>query len=502
MQTPAPRVALIDVLLQPNLRPLRQAPFKDQPHLISATSNSKHINKPRGLTKGRPGRPRKNPLVNTNPPSAINDPTLHDGFFEWPDDKKYLAVNPLIALQSHTVPVHSEESRPFNSITNPLDDSFSVARAIGDIAYSYRHKLVFERMSELGGQPLSTTPDQQQQRQYNVPSPCSASNNAVLLPHVKPLSSQEREAIYQSLSSSLGPACGMQECVGTYKKHMQDRSRLYYECLLSISCHSARHLDKPKKTVDLAQTAALNTNEFRRWMAPAEILGCERTDIRSSGLKRDGKRTRPKQREEGCNAEPCLIGFDRLSEQTLDDLFQRIAIDPPMDRSYGTESPVIHSQPAPPIILDLYAQSGDEDEEHGDGEHDSSFPDSPKTDVLLSYVQPLTTIPARHLSQVHGITDVASCLWTAKISTADMEQSRQGEPPGPRYPPNLCVDSTASPGPSDCGPRLGTRKIHTRARFAACSPYQSPLRKRGDVKTRSIMSRGSRTRTTSAGGGI
>ncbi|KZT08609.1 uncharacterized protein LAESUDRAFT_44997 [Laetiporus sulphureus 93-53] len=47
------------------------------------------------------------------------------------------------------------------------------------------------------------------------------------------LSQAEREAIYDSLSSVLGPACGIQESVGTYKAFMMKQTELYYERLLS-----------------------------------------------------------------------------------------------------------------------------------------------------------------------------------------------------------------------------------------------------------------------------
>ncbi|CCM03761.1 uncharacterized protein FIBRA_05907 [Fibroporia radiculosa] len=46
------------------------------------------------------------------------------------------------------------------------------------------------------------------------------------------LSGAERRAIYDSLSHVLGPACGIQESVGTYKAFMSHQTQLYYERLL------------------------------------------------------------------------------------------------------------------------------------------------------------------------------------------------------------------------------------------------------------------------------
>lgn len=46
------------------------------------------------------------------------------------------------------------------------------------------------------------------------------------------LEQSEREAYYQCLSDALGPACGIQESVGTYKAYMTKQTQAYYQRLL------------------------------------------------------------------------------------------------------------------------------------------------------------------------------------------------------------------------------------------------------------------------------
>ena len=131
------------------------------------------------------------------------------------------------------------------------------------VAYSYQPNLLYDQISD-SELPTLTITDWQD-------TTTSPSINGVFSYSENPLSS-ERQAIYQSFAGSLGPACGIQECVGTYKCHMQDYSRIYYETLTNY------YSDDPpdKHTINAAQIPISSVNEFQSWFPPGEIHGCER----------------------------------------------------------------------------------------------------------------------------------------------------------------------------------------------------------------------------------
>jgi hypothetical protein len=54
-------------------------------------------------------------------------------------------------------------------------------------------------------------------------------------PRVLPLSSQERKAHYAWLDGIIGPASGIQECMGTYKEFMEHQREAYYDRLLFLA---------------------------------------------------------------------------------------------------------------------------------------------------------------------------------------------------------------------------------------------------------------------------
>jgi hypothetical protein len=55
------------------------------------------------------------------------------------------------------------------------------------------------------------------------------------------LPQHQREAYYRSLSEALPPACGIEECVGTYKAYMSQQGQKYYERLISGKTSSGSH---------------------------------------------------------------------------------------------------------------------------------------------------------------------------------------------------------------------------------------------------------------------
>ena len=73
-----------------------------------------------------------------------------------------------------------------------------------------------------------------------------------------PLTSQERQAHYSWLDEIIGPASGIQECVGTYKAFMEHQQEVYYDrlCLLA---------EQP--------AVSLATKEFKSWVGGDILRG-------------------------------------------------------------------------------------------------------------------------------------------------------------------------------------------------------------------------------------
>lgn len=336
---------------QPNLRPLRQAPVKNSrshPYLLA----ERKLLKPRGVAKAKPGRPKKNPLVNpkavpvsgktneSNESADTSDIPVSEHSPVADLTPAYVAVNPLLPH----APLPSEDDKwTFNSVINPLDESFSINRAIGDIAYSYRHKLVFERMQELTEYPVKLALTDDRSISWNETSPCTraASDQGLLLPHAELLTRDERQAIYKTVSDSLGPARGVQECQGTYRKHMEARTKLYFEGLLSVPCHS----QQPSRTNTLLdRKPPLGTNEFRHWLSETRFL------------KHDGTNSSPRLRAGNRNAIQSVAkqqDIDGVTDQryrqisiphsiqTLDELFPTLGDNL---NDITTDSPVVRTR--------------------------------------------------------------------------------------------------------------------------------------------------------------
>ena len=151
---------------------------------------------------------------------------------------------------------------------NPLDEAFSLERAIGDVNYSYRSRPVFERMAEL--RDFRSTCQNSPLMSPSSTSSLLGSNMEVSHPHsaIVPMSQVEREAHYDWLNSVLGPSSGVQESIGTYKAHMECQRQLYFERLLySDSRRWVAHVDD----VQAAQDSRLPSSEFKNWVSCTSV---------------------------------------------------------------------------------------------------------------------------------------------------------------------------------------------------------------------------------------
>ncbi|KAI9570216.1 hypothetical protein HD554DRAFT_2084632 [Boletus coccyginus] len=471
---------------QPNLRPLRQAPIKNsRSHPSYPVAAERKLFKPRGVTKAKPGRPKKNPsvnpkivpitcetnesnesadsnaLVSEDPPRAV--PTL-----------TYVAVNPLRLLPNSPLPamVEEEDNCTFNSVENPLDESFSVRRAIGDIAYAYRHKLVFERMQELTEYPakLALITDDWS-FSWNATSPCSASGKGLLLPHAKPLTRDERQAIYKTMSDSIGPPHGIQECQGTYRKHMQARTKLYFEGLLSVPYPHSQQLSRTNTLSD--QKPPLGSTEFRHWLSETKFL------------KRDGTygspRFHPSHRNASMAKQQDVVDGDGVTEnqyrqisahriQTLDDLFPT----PGDDDDIITDSPVIHMRREVTQITAHPRGAADE------------------------YSARVAETQQTGHAQLHGLSGFPGPQEVKiRMPIAEMDNQQL-------WPERVPYVASSGRGASLSDTQRRSRNMSNNARscLSSCSPRKHQIRELDRIWTRPVTPRDARRRTPSAAGDI
>ncbi|KAF8272989.1 hypothetical protein EI94DRAFT_1717166 [Lactarius quietus] len=87
-------------------------------------------------------------------------------------------------------------------------------------------------------------------------SSMASSSDEVTEPQTRalPLTSQERQAHYAWLDGIIGPASGIQECVGTYKAFMEHRREVYYDRLCLLTEQPVRAAVSP------------TTKEFKSWV--------------------------------------------------------------------------------------------------------------------------------------------------------------------------------------------------------------------------------------------
>lgn len=412
--------------------------------------------------------------VSEHSPDAVPAPT-------------YVSVNPLLP---HIPLSPMDESCTFNSVANPLDESFSVRRAIGDIAYAYRHKLVFERMQELTEYPTKLALTDDPSLLWSKTLPCAESGDGLLLPHVKPLTRDERHAIYETLSDSLGPAHGIQECQGTYRKHMEARTKLYFEGLISVPCH---HSQQPARTSPLLDRKAhLGTSEFRHWLSETRIL--KRDGISGSPRFHPSHRNAnvAKQQDmDGVMDKQYWQGTNSHWIQTLDELFP-----PPGDSTNSsdpiTDSPVVHAREV--TRMTAHTQGVADECNAGDQLLVSVTP-SPCLPILPDTSAAETRQTGQ--AQFHGLSGFSGPQeLKTRMSVADMGSHPQWLEHVP-----YVAHSGRGAGPSETQ-RRGHVANNARSRLPSSSPRKPQIRDLDRIRTRPVTSRDARRRTPSAAGGI
>ena len=93
-----------------------------------------------------------------------------------------------------------------------------------------------------------------------------------------PLASRERQAHYAWLDGIIGPASGIQECVGTYKAFMEQQRELYYDRLCLMAEQPVRAAVSPA------------TKDFKSWVG--RDISRDKVAKRSDSCRRSHSRRR------------------------------------------------------------------------------------------------------------------------------------------------------------------------------------------------------------------
>ncbi|KAG2076824.1 hypothetical protein BDR04DRAFT_626526 [Suillus decipiens] len=387
------------------------------------------------------------------------------------------AISPI--LQPDILPASDTNNN--HEFDSTIDESYSFAQAMEDVSYTYcdRPILMFETS------PLHTlsqmVPDLRTDEAELGLSPRKSSADP-LSPNACTLSATERVAFYQLLSGAFGTPCDVQECAGTYRNYMQERSQLYYEELLAVPCQNSRYNDRKPASSDNRQSVPCNNGEYRRWVKPGEF--CIMDDKASV---RNSKPVKPDTRQKVQVLS--YTNFDTDNEGPLDTLFP--ILDPnktSVDDSIR-ESPVIRSRRQSYVPVDFYflpnEERGEAEDLLLDAASGSGTPELPNYSVSLQ-----SKIRGGSL---HGHPDFPGSpllLPSAELNHIDVNS---------RAAPPASVDETSVLTLTKH--KTSRKSVAPQTRFAPCTP-QKHLRECDRVRTRSFTSRSTRMRTTSAGGGI
>lgn len=407
--------------------------------LISKRTEARPVGKPCGVMKAKPGRRKKHAARSTHddpPPPAAGTPISQ--------------------------PV-SEMDEFDPAVVSSPDEFSSFAQAMDDTSDTHCGTLVFETSPVHHSLPRAGLDLRGDAAGLGLsPDPLS--------PNFCTLSATERSALYPLLSGAFSSR-DTQECAGTYRTYMQERSRLYYEELLAVPCEKSRNDRRPASSGDHQSVP-----EFRRWVNPGESCASQaRNKPVKGGASTIRQKTSPVLPYGTDNeAYPLETLFPMLNQNrtSIDDLW---------------ESPVVRTQHQSYVPLDFSflpnAESGDAEDHLATSLGPPGFPEC---SVLL---------PSKiHGESVHGHPDFPRSpplLPPAELQQVDVNPKR--------FTPPL-QQPISSPNVHEMGAcTLKQKSSRTQTRFAPCTP---PKREYDRTMMRSITSRSARRRTTSACGGI
>ena len=258
------------------------------------------------------------------------------------------AIHSITTAQFQTY--HPENDVPDNDDLDPhmhsLCDELSFPPAVTD---PYDSRDVLSPVLDFGGTPISAV---------EVSSDCLSEipDASLMLQMDRPLSKEQRMAMYNSLDAILGPACGIQESVGTYRKYMEEQSRLYYD---RLNRKSARALGTPGVPVSSKPDKSATGSEdygadFRQWLLCGRIPIASRVFpiaalYASKGTSQIGIGTADSSsmwESRIATQDPIVCyspGFDKTADTILDDFLPEITPIDTLSHLLDSDDPVVRS---------------------------------------------------------------------------------------------------------------------------------------------------------------
>ena len=464
---------------KPNLR-VRiscRASTKEPPRVNTANLVSKRKearppvgSKPCGVTKAKSGRQRKHARSTQDdpPPPAAVCPSSR-------------TVQPISPLPQHFGTTN--KNHEFDPATSFLEEFNPFVQAM-DTSDMHGGTPVFETSPVLHNLSRAT-PDLRGDATRLDSSPHMTFADP-LSPNFYTLSATEQLALYPLLSGAFDTR-DTQECTGTYKAYMQERSRLYYEELLAVPYERSRNERKSAPSGD-HETVSCNDSDFRRWVNPGEPCVLDEKIILSKKKPCKGTASTIRQK-----TSPGLSYGTDNEAQPLDILFPILDQKRTSVNDLG-ESPVVRTQCQSYIPLDFCFLLNAED---GDVEDHLLDPSSG------AGIFPECSAPLRSKirgQSLHGHPDFPRSpllLPPAELRHADVNP--KGSTPLQQPTSSLTVHEM---GAFTLKQKNSRNNIATQTRFAPCTPPKSQLRDYDGIRMRSFTSHSARRRTTSAGGGI
>ncbi|KIM88713.1 hypothetical protein PILCRDRAFT_236059 [Piloderma croceum F 1598] len=259
---------------------LRQAPPKAPIHhhdIQSISSDTKHkmsksAPKPRAskqptIRLKKPANPRK-PIPKRSHSPSHSSAEQHYSQTE----QVYFQAQPFVP--SSFVPSHFFTNPSQNYFVYSADEDVSKVRTMDEISSHPPTPSVFEKLIA----------QEYMESRLRSPDSLALLQKPSIRTDRQHMSQEERIAFYDFVDSVLGPPCGVQESVGTYKAYMAEQSRLYFERILPDSHDHMRKVQAQtyvrSQTASQAQSST-DSVDFRKWLVSDSSADSSLDDQRS-----------------------------------------------------------------------------------------------------------------------------------------------------------------------------------------------------------------------------
>jgi hypothetical protein len=240
---------------------LRQAPPKAPVHHHDTSSISSDTKYKMSKSAPKP-RASKQPTIrlkkHANPrkpiPKRSHSPSHSSAEQHYSQTEQvYFQAQPFVP--SSFVPSHFFTNPAQNYFVYSADEDVSKVQTMDEIS-SHPPTPVFEKM----------VAQEHMESRLRFPDSLALSQKPSMRADRQHMSQEERIAFYDFVDSVLGPPCGVQESVGTYKAYMAEQSRLYFERILPGSHDHMRKVQAQTYVRSQAAQTSTDSVDFRKWL--------------------------------------------------------------------------------------------------------------------------------------------------------------------------------------------------------------------------------------------